>query len=266
MLGFEYLQLTTGQPRSILGYVAFAVVGAAVGVLITTLIQRIQLEDCEVCERNEKHFSARFPIIAIVNAAIFAGVYWHDGLSAPLVFNLAFTGAMVALIFVDAEHMILPNVITYPGMAFALLARILIPYLAGGPYFDDIPSLIQGSLAGKPIWLTSLIGAVIGATIGAGFLWLSGWAWQKLRKVEAMGLGDVKMMVMVGAYLGWRLTILTIFAGVLSGSVIGVLLMTLERKYDGQKQLAFGVFLGAAAIGSLLFGVYLVEWYAGQFR
>jgi leader peptidase (prepilin peptidase)/N-methyltransferase len=265
MLGLEYLQLTIAQPRSILGYVAFAVVGAAVGVVITTLIQRIQLEDCEVCQRNEKHFSARFPIIAILNAAIFAGVYWHDGLSAPLVFNLAFTSAMLALIFIDSEHMILPNVITYPGIVFAVVARIVLPYLVGRPYFDDIPSLVQGSLAGTPIWLTSLIGAAIGALIGAGFLWFSGWVWQKLRKVEAMGLGDVKMMVMVGAFLGWRLTILTIFAGVLSGSVIGVLLMTVERKYDGQKQLAFGVFLGIAAIGSLLFGVHLVEWYAGQF-
>jgi leader peptidase (prepilin peptidase)/N-methyltransferase len=81
-----------------------------------------------------------------------------------------------------------------------------------------------------------------------------------------MGLGDVKMMAMVGAFLGWRLTILTIFAGVLSASVVGVLLMIIDRKYDGQKQLAFGVFLGAAAIASLLFGVHLVEWYAGQFR
>ena len=67
-----------------------------------------------------------------------------------------------------------------------------------------------------PLWVCRLIGAVIGALIGGGSLWLMGWTWEKLRGIEAMGLGDVKMMFMVGAYLGWRLTILTIFVGVLS--------------------------------------------------
>lgn len=81
-----------------------------------------------------------------------------------------------------------------------------------------------------------------------------------------MGLGDVKMMFMVGAYLGWRLTILTLFLGVLSGSVIGIGLMVIERQYDSKKLLPFGVFLGIGALAALLFGPHIVEWYAGQFR
>jgi leader peptidase (prepilin peptidase)/N-methyltransferase len=81
-----------------------------------------------------------------------------------------------------------------------------------------------------------------------------------------MGLGDVKMMFMVGAYLGWRLTILTIFVGVLSGSIIGILLMARQGKRDMQMLLPFGVFLGIGSIAALLFGSPLVEWYAGQFR
>jgi len=107
---------------------------------------------------------------------------------------------------------------------------------------------------------------VIGALAGGGSLWLMGFVWEKLRGVEAMGLGDVKMMFMVGAYLGWRLTILTIFVGVLTGSIIGVLLMARQRERNMQMLLPFGIFLGIGAIAALLFGSQLVDWYAGHFR
>ena len=93
-----------------------------------------------------------------------------------------------------------------------------------------------------------------------------GWIWEKLRGVEAMGLGDVKMMFMVGAYLGWRLTILNIFLGVFSGSLIGIILMLRQGKRDMKLLLPFGVFLGIGAIAALLFGSQIVDWYAGQFR
>jgi len=129
-----------------------------------------------------------------------------------------------------------------------------------------LPSLINGPFEGLPIWVASLGGAVIGALAGGGSLWLMGWIWERLRGVEAMGLGDVKMMFMVGAYLGWRLTILTIFVGVLTGSITGVLLMARQRERNMQMLLPFGIFLGIGAIGSLLFGSQIVNWYAGQFR
>ena len=93
-----------------------------------------------------------------------------------------------------------------------------------------------------------------------------GWIWERLRGVQAMGLGDVKMMFMVGAYLGWRLTILTIFLGVLSGSLIGVALMVRQGKKDMQMLLPFGIFLGIGSIIALLIGPHIVEWYAGQYR
>jgi leader peptidase (prepilin peptidase)/N-methyltransferase len=93
-----------------------------------------------------------------------------------------------------------------------------------------------------------------------------GWTWEKLRGIEAMGLGDVKMMFMVGAYLGWRLTILTIFLGVLTGSLVGIFLMLWQRRKNMQFLLPFGVFLGVGAIVALLVGTRIVEWYAGQFR
>jgi leader peptidase (prepilin peptidase)/N-methyltransferase len=197
---------------------------------------------------------------------LFVAVTWRDGLTLALPFDLVFVSAILALVFIDAEQMILPNAITYPGIVFALVARMAIPYLLGTAYFDDLEPLADGLLAGMPLWSASLIAALIGALIGGGSLWLTGWAWEKVRGIEAMGLGDVKMMFMVGAYLGWRLTILTIFMGVLSGSIIGIALMARQGKRNMQMLLPFGVFLGIGSITALLFGSHIVAWYAGQFR
>ncbi len=218
------------------------------------------------CRSCKTHISARYPAVEAVTALLFVVLAWHDGLTLALPFDLVFVAAITALVFIDAEHMILPNAITYPGIVFALVARAAIPYLLGRPHFDDLEMLLNGPLAGMPLWVASLVGAFLGALIGGGSLWLMGWTWEKLRGIEAMGLGDVKMMFMVGAYLGWRLTILNIFLGVLSGSVIGMALMMRRGRRNMQMLLPFGVFLGIGAIAALLIGPNIVEWYAGQFR
>jgi leader peptidase (prepilin peptidase) / N-methyltransferase len=218
------------------------------------------------CRSCESPISARYPAVELLTALLYVAVAWRDGFRAMLPFDLVFVSALVALIFIDAGHMLLPNAITYPGIVFALIARVAIPYLATTPYFDDIEPLMRGMLYGMPIWAVSLLGAVIGGLIGGGSLWLMGWTWEKLRGIEAMGLGDVKMMFMVGAYLGWRLTILTIFLGVLSGSIIGIALMLRQAKRNMQMLLPFGVFLGIGAVTALLVGSRIVEWYASQFR
>ena len=218
------------------------------------------------CRSCKTRISVRYPAVELLTALLFVVVTWRTGVNPALPFDLIFVSALVALVFIDAEHMILPNAITYPGMVFALVARLAIPYLIGAPHFDDLPGLLNGTFAGWPLWAASLGGAFIGALVGGGSLWLMGWIWEKLRGVEAMGLGDVKMMFMVGAYFGWRLTILTIFLGVLSGSVIGILLMARRGQKDMQMLLPFGIFLGIGSILALLFGPQIVEWYAGQFR
>jgi len=280
----------------VVGYVIAGVFGAIIGSFLNVVIHRVPNEESIVfpnsrcpscgaviafydnipvlsyvllgakCRKCKEHISFRYPAVELLTAALFIGVAWHDKLSAALPFDLVFASALFALVFIDAEHMILPNVITYPGIAFAIVARVAIPLLTGTPHFDDLPSLSQGALAGMPLWVTSLVGALIGALLGGGSLWLMGWTWEKLRGIEAMGLGDVKMMFMVGAYLGWRLTILTIFVGVFTGSIIGIFLMVRSGQRNMQMLLPFGVFLGLGAIAALLFGVPIVEWYAGQFR
>jgi leader peptidase (prepilin peptidase)/N-methyltransferase len=218
------------------------------------------------CRSCQAGIAWRYPAVELLTGLLFVAVAWHDGLSLMMPFDLVFSSAILALIFIDAEHMILPNAITYPGIVFALVARLAIPYFSTTAHFDDFASLMHGMLHGLPAWSVSLIGAAIGGLIGGGSLWLMGWTWEKLRGIEAMGLGDVKMMFMVGAYLGWRLTVLTIFMGVLSGSIIGIGLMVQQGRKDMQMLLPFGVFLGIGTIASLLIGTGIVEWYASQYR
>ncbi len=273
----------------------FGVVGAIIGSFLNVVIHRIPREQsivfpnsaCPKCRQPIKaydnipivsylilrgrcrncgvHISSRYPAVEALTAILFAAVAWHDGLSFALAFDLAFVAAMLALIFIDAEHMILPNAITYPGILFALLTRILVPYLARPSHFDDLPQLLN-VFPTLPWWLTSLIGAAIGALAGGGSLWLMGFMWEKLRGVEAMGFGDVKMMLMVGAFLGWRLTILTILLGAFTGSLAGIVVMYRRGSRNMQMMLPFGIFLGIGAILSLFFGSRIIFWYASQFR
>ena len=273
----------------------FGALGAIIGSFLNVVIHRIPLEQsivfpnsaCPKCKTAIKsydnipivsylilrgrcrncgvHISARYPGVEALTAILFAAVTWHDGLSFALAFDLAFVASMVALIFIDAEHMILPNAITYPGVHFALLTRIIVPYFAGPAHFDDLPQLLN-LMPALPPWLVSLIGAAIGALAGGGSLWLMGFMWEKLRGVEAMGFGDVKMMLMVGAFLGWRLTILTILLGALTGSIAGILVMYRRGSRNMQMMLPFGIFLGIGSIVSLLFGSRIINWYASMFR
>ena len=279
-----------------IGYILIGIFGVIIGSFLNVVIHRVPREESIVfpnsrcpacgaliafydnipvlsyialrgkCRGCKEHISVRYPFVELMNGLLFVAVAWHDGLSFALPFDLVFTSALLALVFIDAEHMLLPNAITYPGIVFAVVARLALPYLTGNLHFDDLPSLTMVYCTTSPIWVASLAGAFLGALIGGGSLWLMGWTWEKLRGVEAMGLGDVKMMFMVGAYLGWRLTILTIFVGVLSGSVIGIVLMARQRQKNMQMLLPFGIFLGLGAIAALLFGSHIVEWYAGQFR
>ena len=216
------------------------------------------------CRSCGAPISPRYPAVEALTALLFAAVTWHDGVSFVLAFDLAFTASIVALLFIDAEHMILPNAITYPGILFALITRVVVPYVAGPSHFDDLPNLIT-LFPHYPVPLVSLIGAAIGALAGGGSLWLMGFLWEKLRGVEAMGFGDVKMMFMVGAYLGWRLTILTILIGAFTGSLAGIAVM-IRRGRNLQMMLPFGIFLSIGSIVSLLAGSRIIAWYASQFR
>ena len=172
---------------------------------------------------------------------------------------------MISLIFIDAEHMILPNVITYPMFIIALIVRIAFPIFLAGNYFSDTTYGPISLLQGYPAWAVSLAGALFGALIGGGSLWAVGALWKLLRGVDAMGLGDVKLLLGIGALLGWRLTILTIFLGAFTGAIAGIALISKQKDKNMQTQIPFGIFLGIGSIAAMLFGEKMIAWYLTRF-
>jgi len=101
--------------------------------------------------------------------------------------------------------------------------------------------------------------------MGGGSLWAVGAIWKLLRGVEAMGLGDVKLLFGIGALLGWRLTALTIFLGAFTGALAGVIVLSRQKDKDFQTQIPFGIFLGIGSITALLFGDRMIAWYLDKF-
>lgn len=283
----------TGLPEYI-GYIFTFVLGAAIGSFLNVVIYRVPNEmslmtgsacpNCKTaikfyhnvpifgwlmlagrCPNCKQPIAWRYPAVELLTACLFMLVLWQIGFTEFLPVALVFVSVMIALIFIDAEHMILPNVITYPLLVFALLVRIVFPLFFVGNFFSDTTYSPISYLQGYPAWLISLAGALFGALVGGGSLWLVGELWKRLRGVDAMGLGDVKMMFAVGALLGWRLTILTIFVGAFAGAFIGGAMVMRQKDRDLQTQIPFGIFLGIGSIIALLFGDRLISWYLTQF-
>ncbi|MFN0140472.1 MAG: prepilin peptidase [Pyrinomonadaceae bacterium] len=274
-------------------YLLIFVIGACIGSFLNVVIHRVPNElsllpssKCPKCGTRIKPWhnvpvigwimlggkcasckvpiSWRYPTIEALTGLLFLIVFMQFGLVPFLPIALVFVSTMIALVFIDAEHMILPNVITYPLFVFALLVRVVYP-IAFGHVFSDTTFAPISSLEGQPAWLVSLAGALLGALVGGGSLWLVGAIWKALRGVDAMGLGDVKMMLGVGALLGWRLSLLTIFAGALAGAIIGIVVLARQKDRDLQTQIPFGIFLGIGSIVSLLVGDRVIAWYLGTF-
>ncbi len=284
----------TGLPE-IVAYIFVFAFGAVVGSFLNVVIHRVPNEEsivfpnssCPKCKAPIKAYdnipvlswlilggkcrgckqsiSPRYPAVEGLTGLMFLLVYWQIGFNAFLPVCLIFTAVMISLIFIDAGHMILPNVITYPLLVFALLIRIFYPIFFADNYFTDMVHAPATGLTGYPAWSISLLGAVLGALAGGGSLWMIGEAWKRFRGVDAMGLGDVKMMLGVGALLGWRLSLVAIFLAAFSGALIGVVLIAKQKEKDFQTQVPFGIFLGAGSILALLFGEQMIGWYVEKF-
>ncbi len=294
LFAFSSFSSATGLPDLVgLGFVF--VFGAIVGSFLNVVIHRVPNElsivfpnsACPKCDSPIKPYdnipivswlilggkcrnckvpiSARYPAVELLTGAVFVLVAWQIGFNAFLPIALIFAAVMISLIFIDAGHMILPNVITYPFFVFAILVRVVYPIAFGTEYFGDMYHAPATLMPGYPAWAVSLACGLAGALAGGGSLWLVGELWKRLRGVEAMGLGDVKMMLGVGALLGWRSTLLSIFLAAFSGAVIGVIVILRQKDKDMQAQIPFGIFLGTGSLLALLFGEKLIAWYAGQF-
>jgi leader peptidase (prepilin peptidase)/N-methyltransferase len=196
------------------------------------------------CRQCGARISWRYPAIEAATAALFLACFLRFGISLQAPVAALFCALMLALTMIDYDHMILPDRLTWPGIALGILLQPFVGWtrLWPGPW---------GAVAG----------AVLGSALGAGIL-LAVWiAWYLWRHEEGMGLGDVKMLAAIGAFLGWKGVLVALFLGALSGAVVGLTLMAF-RGLDFKAKLPFGVFLALGGVIALFAGEALVRVYA----
>ena len=187
------------------------------------------------CRDCHAPISIRYPLIELLTAALFAGSVLRFGVTPSAAGGALFCAALVALAAIDIDHFLLPDRITLPGLVVGLAAQ---PFLAWG----------------------SLAGAVQGALFGAGILLVMAGLWEVLRGIEGMGLGDVKMLAMIGAFLGVHGVVVTLLCASLAGSVVGLTLLA-RGAIELQGRLPFGLFLALGGAVALFAGEPLVRSY-----
>ena len=180
------------------------------------------------CRRCGVPIHWRYPAIETLNALCWVGCWERFGPAVETLVAAGFCSLMIVLAMIDLEHFILPDILTLPGIVVGLALQGFLPWAT---------------------WQEALVGVFT----GGGVLLVVAWGWYWWKGIWGMGLGDVKMLAMVGAFLGWRGVVVTLFVSSLGGSLAGVVLI-LAGRMQMQSKLPFGVFLALAAILALFFG------------
>jgi len=192
------------------------------------------------CRRCKRRIPIRYPLVEVATAAFFAVVVGYLGVTLPALKFVLLASIFIVLIATDFERHILPDEFTLGGTGVGLLLAFVVP---NEQYF--ISMLLPRSFSPR---MLSFSEAVFGAVFASGALWLIGYLYGKFRGVDALGLGDVKMIAMVGAFLGLRGALETMILGSLVGSVIGIAYIRLARKDWRTFYIPFGSFLGLAGL------------------
>ena len=240
------------------------------------------------CRQCKARISPRYLLIELLTGALFVACYGFFGLTLSTLKYCALSFLLLGLIFTDAETKLLPDKMTLPGIALGVIFSLFVSV-------NDLASQFMPDVVNLPFSsdvtarLLSLLDSLLGAAAGASFIYGAGAIYLRWRGTEGMGFGDVKLMAMVGAFLGVKLTIFTIFTASLAGSLFGlatVFAVWLKRTRRFMRRLAnaaaarrrgwqsaqmvyryyqmpFGVFLGSMALFAFLFGNQFVRWYRG---
>lgn len=241
------------------------------------------------CRNCKTRISVRYLLVELLTGCVFLACYAFFGWTLATLKFCSFAFLIIGLIFTDAETHLLPDTLTLPGLFLGLIFSLLVPV-------NDFASQLLPGVVSMPLSsditsrLLSFGDALLGAAVGAAFIYGAGAIYLRARGVEGMGFGDVKLMAMVGAFLGVKLTILTIFAASIAGSLFGlwtVLVVWIKRTrrriarhhesprearhraWDSAQialrrhQMPFGVFLGGMAMAAAFYGDRLLHWYWG---
>ncbi|UCF88152.1 MAG: prepilin peptidase [bacterium] len=192
------------------------------------------------CRACRTAISPRYPLVEAASGLLFAAVVFRVGLRPAAVPLTLFAWALLVITFIDLDHRIIPDVISLPGTALGFA----VSFLPGFP---------------RPV------DSFIGVAAGAGILFLVLFAYEKIMGEEGMGLGDVKLLAMIGAFLGWQALPVTILVSSFTGSVVGVGYALVKGESVRKFPVPFGPFLALGAMVHLFFGVELIQWYIGRF-
>lgn len=239
------------------------------------------------CRQCRVPITGRYAVVELLTAVLFLFCYWHFGVTLAMLKCTVLGFLLLGLIFTDAETHLLPDKMTLTGLALGLTFSLLVPV-------NDLASLLLPGIVQMPVssdlsWrVFSLIDSALGAAVGASFLYGVGAIYLRARGVEGMGMGDVKLMAMIGSFVGLRLTIFTILAASITGSVFGlwtvfvVWIKRVQRRKHAchesgpaarrrawasavialrRHQMPFGVFLGSMGLVAFFWGQQFLQWY-----
>lgn len=187
------------------------------------------------CRNCRTPISMRYPLIEILSGALAVSVLARYGLTAEAAVTFGFIAVLIVIAFIDIDHRIIPDVLSLPGIAAFFLAATLLPSVT---------------------WRDSLIGILA----GGGSLFLVAWLYHLLTRKEGMGGGDIKLLAMIGAMIGWKGVLFTIFVSSATGTVVGLVVMMIKRQ-NMKLAIPFGPFLALGAVVYLFFGPQVIQWY-----
>jgi leader peptidase (prepilin peptidase)/N-methyltransferase len=211
--------------------------------ILSYILLRGRCRDCGV------RISVQYPLIESLTALFLLLVYYQFGFSVSFIGYSIFSVLLILIFFIDLHHLIIPDLLTVPGIGLG----VLFTWLAG-----RAPAAI-----GRPWLAEGLRESLIGAVVGASILLLAAYLGKLAYKKDVMGGGDVNLAAMVGAFLGWKFLLLTLFISFLSGSVAGLILVGARRKTMAS-QIPFGPFIAGSALFVLIHGEGLLAFYLSK--
>ncbi len=187
------------------------------------------------CRSCKTAISIRYFLVELLMGLLTALLSFYFGFSLVFILCLVFTAALVVITCIDLQHQIIPDCISLPGIPLGFLCSFFLPWIT---------------------WIDSLLGILI----GGGVLYVFALGYYLLKKKEGMGGGDIKMLAMIGAFLGWQGALATLILASIAGSLIGILLIVVKGK-NFKYAVPFGPFLALGAFCALLYGEPLINWY-----
>jgi len=187
------------------------------------------------CRNCGSKISIQYPIVELLTGMIYLIIYLIYGLSIQSLIYIILSSALIIIAFIDLNEQIVPDVISLPGIGVGLILSFFVPYL-------------------------SFINSALGVVVGGGIILIIALVGSMIFKKEAMGGGDVKLAAMIGAFLGWRYTIISLFLGFFLGALAGIFLV-LSKIKSKEDMVPFGPFIALGSLITLLWGEKIIAWY-----